>query len=131
MRLGDDAGMGHRALAYTVINRSKERCSLRGYPALTPLDAGGRTIDSIPVTQVEADYLNPLRKVHTVILRAGKQAWFEIGYSVIPHGNASCPQVRKLRLQAPGTRYGTEFVQAMKPCDGIQILPLQASPPDY
>lgn len=130
-RLGGDAGMGHRTLAFAFTNTSATSCRLGGYAVVTPLDSDGQPVNAINLTRATGDYLNPQRQVRSIDLLPGKRAWFEIGYSVIPHGNAACPSVQQIQVRPPGADRGTTFTQPMSPCDGIEVLPLQDGPAPY
>lgn len=130
-RLGGDAGMGHRTLAYAFVNTGTASCRLSGFASAQPLDAAGDTVTTVPVTTASGGYLSAPRAARTLRLAPGARVWFEIGYSVIPRNSATCPDVAALRVTAPGIPHGRRFAQPMQPCDGIQVLPLRDSPPPY
>lgn len=130
-RLGGDAGMGHRTLAFAFVNTGAASCRLTGFASVQPLDAAGDNVTTVPVTTASGGYLSAPQPARTLRLAPGARVWFEIGYSVIPRDSATCPDVAAVRVAAPGTRHGRRFTQPMQPCDGIQVLPLRDGPPPY
>lgn len=133
--LREDAGMGHRALGYVYTNISHQPCTLDGYPRITPLNKVGQPVTTVPVTPARQGYFSPRRKAKNLTLAPGEQAWFVLGYSVIPHGDAACPRVSGLRIGLPGangnTTRDTRVTHHMAPCDGLHVLPLQRGKPAY
>lgn len=120
---GGDAGAGSRQTLFALENSSDRACSLQGQPAVVLLDPQGR-----PLTSVRSEPTAG-RPAATVELKPGARAWFDIGWSAIPHegrGEQTCPQASGVRVTAPGDALPLLVGRALQPCGGrIRVSPVR------
>lgn len=124
-----DAGAGNRGMVVSLRNAGTETCSLTGYPGVTLMNEEGR-----PVVSVRADPWmrgDPERPLRPVELAAGARAYFDIGWTVVPHeseGETRCPETRGLRVTAPGDTAPLTQETRMTVCGGrIKVGPVRAT----
>jgi hypothetical protein len=98
--VGSNGAAGTIETTFALKHPSGSPCTLGGYPGALMLDSSGKPITTLVVRGGGYAFTNmPATKVS---LSAGDSAYFNLGYSDVPTGNASsCPSSAQLEVTPP------------------------------
>lgn len=119
-----DAAMGHIGQVVSFKNISTTTCALKGYPGVKMFGAAGQPIP----TEVSdgPSYIVPVLPEKTVVLTAGSEASFDVGYSdATGYGTAVCPTSAQVAVTPPNARQAITVSWRIQPYGGSTIAKLQ------
>ena len=120
----DDAAMGHVGQVVSFKNISTTTCTLKGYPGLRMFDAAGQLIPT-EVTDGPS-YIVPALPDKVVVLTAGSEASFDVGYSdATGYGTAECPTSSQVAVTPPDASQPITVSWRIQPYGGSTIEKLQ------
>ena len=120
----DDAAMGHVGQVVSFKNISTTTCTLKGYPGLRMFDAAGQLIPT-EVTDGPS-YIVPALPDKVVVLTAGSEASFDVGYSdATGYGTAECPTSSQVAVTPPDAGQPITVSWRIQPYGGSTIEKLQ------
>jgi hypothetical protein len=102
VRIGTGRGSiatGHVESPFLIRNTSSRRCTLRGFPTVTPLGKAGKPL-SVKVKPAAVDFFPPVPN-REVVLPAGGLASFRLVTSNGGQSVAGCPRARQVRVGLP------------------------------
>lgn len=119
-----DAGAGGRTNVFALTNAGTAPCSVSGYPAVSLLDAQGRSLTAIRSDQ------NP-NTATPVNIPVGGKAFFDIHWTVVPFeggGERVCPSAARVRILIPGDTAALAVPLTLQPCGGrIRVNPFRTA----
>jgi hypothetical protein len=123
-RVGDDAGLGNRAVYFEVENRGASTCTLEGYPSIAFEIENGAAM-AVNVQDANGSYFSPAAPIQPVALASQQRAHFEVTYF---GPSASCPTSSCMRVAFAGIAGDTFVVVAIQACatDTLHVGPLRA-----
>jgi hypothetical protein len=106
---------GHVESPFLIRNTSSRRCTLRGFPTVTPLGKAGKPL-SVKVKPAAVDFFGPVPN-REVVLPAGGLASFRL---VTSNGGQSvgCPRARQVRVSLQGDSNAQTLPFAAIVCPG-------------
>jgi len=120
----DDAAMGHVGQVVSFKNISTTTCALEGYPGLKMFGAAGQLIPT-EVTDGPS-YIVPALPDKVVVLAAGSEASFDVGYSdATGYGTAVCPTSSQVAVTPPDAGQPITVSWRIQPYGGSTIEKLQ------
>jgi hypothetical protein len=129
--LGQQGGMGHGELGFSLRNASSKPCRTGGYPGVLFLDSAGRSLPTAP-TRITRDFFGsaPLTRI---TLSPGQSASFRLGTTHEPQGNATCTTAAAVQVIAPND---TATMRVAVPngvyeCRAVTVSPLRPGASAY
>jgi hypothetical protein len=116
-----------------VQNIGGAACSLTGYPGVVLQDRQGRNLTAIRSEQSPGSYFTQGQAPTPVLLAPQAKAAFQLAWSVVPNeaqGQASCPNVARIRVTAPGDTSAVSMDMAFAPCSSrVRVSPIRSLVP--
>jgi hypothetical protein len=98
---GSQGAAGTNEVTFSMRNSSGSPCPMKGYPGAQLLGANGAQLAThvVPGGSYPFTDFAPAQ----VVLAAGETAYFNLGYSDVPHaGESSCPTATEIAVTPPG-----------------------------
>ena len=98
---GTQGAAGTQEVTFALRNASGAPCPIKGFPGALLLSATGAQLPTHVVPGGTYPFTNfaPAQ----IVLVAGESAYFNLGYSDVPHGNeSSCPTATQIAITPPG-----------------------------
>jgi hypothetical protein len=129
--LGQQGGMGHGELGFSLRNTSSKPCHTGGYPGVLFLDGAGRSLTTRP-TRVTRDFFGTTQVVR-ITLSPGEAASFRLGTTHEAQGSATCTTAVGLQVIAPNdtATMRTTVPNGIYECEAVTVSPLRPGPTAY
>jgi Protein of unknown function (DUF4232) len=129
--LGQQGGMGHGELGFSLQNISSKPCRTGGYPGLLFLDGAGRSLTTVP-TRVTRDFFGTTPVVQ-ITLSPGQSASFRLGTTHEAQGSATCTTAAAVQVIAPNdtATLRTKVPDGIYECQTVTVSPLRPGPTTY
>jgi hypothetical protein len=120
--VGSSGAAGTIETTVALKSTSTSPCVLSGYPGLQLLGTNGAALATTVVRK--GNYGFTAMAPTTVTLTDGQSAFFNIGYSDVPAGTASCPSSTSLSLTPPNALDHVVVQASLSPCGAIAVSPV-------
>jgi hypothetical protein len=129
--LGQQGGMGHGELGFSLRNTSSKPCRTGGYPGVLFLDGAGRSLTTVP-TRVTRDFFGTTPVV-AITLSPGEAASFRLGTTHEAQGSATCTTAVGVQVIAPNdtATMRTTVPNGIYECQTVTVSPLRPGPTAY
>ena len=129
--LGQQGGMGHGELGFSLRNTSSKPCRTGGYPGVLFLDGAGRSLTTVP-TRVTHDFFGTTPVV-PITLSPGEAASFRLGTTHEAQGSATCTTAMGVQVIAPNdtATMRTTVPNGIYECQTVSVSPLRPGPTAY
>jgi hypothetical protein len=93
---------GHLDVVFSVRSLTQQSCYLEGYPGIQLINAGGHYISTH--VQWGTGFFFTNRPKEYVVLKTGRVAYFDLGWTHLPSPGQSCPTSKYLLVTPPDER---------------------------
>jgi hypothetical protein len=123
--LGQQGGLGHGLLGFTLRNKSASSCRTGGYPGVLFLDSSGRGLTTAS-QRVTHDFFGTAPVV-PIVLDPGQSTSFRLGTTHVPQGSATCTTAAALQVIPPNdtATLKTTIPNGAYECQALTVSPLR------
>jgi hypothetical protein len=120
--VGQQGGMGHGELGFTLENKGAQPCRTGGYPGVLFLDQAGRALPTAPSRSTH-DFFGATPVVK-IVLAPGQSASFRLG---VTHAGKLCTTAAGLQVIAPNdtATLRTTIPDGAYECQAVTVSPLR------